>query len=128
MINDYNLIFSDAQDVYSDGSTVNSTNDIDLGVADPNQGAGNKKVVRVTVNTPFAGGTSVKATLQESADDSSYTVLLDGPAVPIADAITGKTLLEAVLPAEHKRYLRVAYACVGTVTAGKCDAYLNITP
>jgi len=128
MIYDIGHVFSDNQDVHSDGTTVNSTNDIDIGVANPNMGAGNKKVVRVDVSVDFAGGTSIKATLYESSDDSTYTVLLDSVAVLTAAAIIGKRLAEFVLPAVHKRYLRVVYTCVGTMTEGNCNAWLDITP
>jgi hypothetical protein len=127
MIYDKNHVFSDAQAAFDTDDVVNSTNDIDLGVANPNMGAGNKKTVRVVVSTAFVGGTSVKATLQHSADDSTYVTLLDGIAVVVASAIIGKVLLEAVLPAEHMRYLRVVYTNVGANSAGACNAWLDIS-
>lgn len=105
-------------------TTAASTNAIDIGLATPNIGDGTPKRVEVIVNTTFAGGTSIKATLEESADDSTYTTLLDSPVVLTAAALKGKKLLSVPLPTQHKRYLRINYTVVGTMTAGKVDAFV----
>ncbi len=128
MINDKDLIFSDGQNCFVTDNEVNSTNDVDVGVADPNQGAGaGKKVVHVEVNTAITGGTSIQIIVRDSADDATYNDLYMGPAIAIgALTAVGKTLLNLPLPPTHRRYLRVVYKCVGAVAAGKADAYLNL--
>jgi hypothetical protein len=127
MIYDKNHVFSDAQAAFDTDDTVESTNSINIGVADPNMGAGNKKTVRVVVSTLFESGTSVQAILQHSDDDSTWVTLLAGVVVLTAAAVVGKTLLEAVLPAEHMQYLQVAYVNVGANSAGACNAWLDIS-
>jgi len=122
MILDSKLEFSNAQAVTA---TAASTNAIDIGLAAPNIGDGTPKRVEVIVNTNFATCDSLKATLEESADDSTYTTLLDGVAVAVASLKKGKKLLSVPLPTQHKRYLRINYTIAGSnATAGKVDAFV----
>jgi hypothetical protein len=126
MINDKGLVYDDAVSRFGTDTTVYSTS-INHGVANANQGAGRDKIVRVDVNTAYTGGTSIKAIFQDSADDSSFATILEGPVVLIAAAIAGKNLLNATLPPIHRQYTRIGYVNVGANGAGKADSYLNIT-
>ncbi len=109
-------------------STAVSTNIVDLGIANPNQGAGNRPVFIARVHTAYVSGTSVKATLQESVDEAFTTPLTvkDGFVVLVANAIAGKRLLEAVLPIVHERYIRFNYTVVGSPSAGSIDANMHL--
>jgi len=102
--------------------TQASTDSIDLLSALDNPGrSGIQMRAIVKVTTAFAGGTSLKAQLIQSAnsDLSSPDVLIDGPVVAEANLTAGATLFDYPLPDVTKRYIGFQYVTVGTHTAGK---------
>lgn len=123
MILDKNMEFSDAQAVTASAA---STNVVDTGIANANLGDGRPKRVEAVVNTDFATCDSIKFTLQEcDTVGGSYTTLLDGVAVLVAAAVSGKKLFSGALPTQHKRFLRGYYTIAGSnATAGKVDAFI----
>lgn len=125
MIQDYNMILSAAQALTTAG-TADSTNVLDFGIANPNSGAATPLVVEVTVDTTFTSANSTATlaiSLQDSADDSNYTVVWTSETFAIAALTAGARLVSMALPAEHKRYLKIVYT-IGTqdFTAGKVNA------
>lgn len=122
MILDDKFIFSDGQAVTV---TAVSTNVIDTGPNAKKLGGGQEMVCEVVVDTDFATLTSLKATLQESADNSTFTTLVDGVAVAAASLLKGRKILCCTVPPTHARYLRVNYTVAGSdATAGKVNAHL----
>jgi len=130
MILDSKLIFSEDQAITTLGAN-DSTNILDLAVADPNIGEGTKLVLHVEVSEAFASGTSagtLSIKLQDSADASSWADLaINTKAFAIADLTAGAKLVEIALPYKLRRYLKLVYT-VGTeaMTAGKVNAYISL--
>ncbi len=122
---DKKLEFSDAQAVTS---TADSTNTLDMQVADANLGAGKPLWLIVEVGETFANATSMKVTLQDSATDFSGATLIDSKVHLEAALVKGFRLLAVPLPAEHKRYLKLVYTVSGTHNAGAVNAYLTMGP
>lgn len=125
MLIDSQEVFSAAQTVTSTGDTV-STNILDTGAAH-DQGIGEEMylLAKVNVAVTSGGAATVAAVLQTSADNSTWTDALVGPAVPLASLTANAEILKTRLPVGLKRYVRVAYR-VGTaaLTAGSFDAFL----
>lgn len=123
MILDNNLILSDGQAVTA---TAASTNVIDTGPNSADWGKGQEMVVTAQVDTDFATCDSLKVTLQDSADNSSFATLLDGIVVAVASLVAGKKLLQVTIPPTHRRYLRLNYTIAGSnATAGKVNAHIG---
>ncbi len=104
--------------------TAASTNTIDLGTARDLSGTINL-TVSALVTTTFAGGTSLQVTVQGSPDNSTWTTLASGEAVPVASLVQGAQIanfggIPSVSPVDGapNRYLRLDYIVVGTMTAG----------
>lgn len=125
-------MYTDAQNRPSNGQAITtgtqlSTDSIDLIAAARNIGrTGQPMRAVVHVTTAFAGGTSLKAQLVESANSnlSSPTVLAEGPVVVEADLIAGAKLLDVPLPNTTKRYLGIQYVTVGTHASGNVSAHI----
>ena len=116
---DRELTFSNDQAVTT--GTQYSTDKYDTGVAGhPNINTNRELHVLVTVTTTFAGGTSLKVDLVESAsaDLSSPTVLATSGVVAEASLTAGARLLATAVPRTSKRYLGLQFTTVGTHTAG----------
>ena len=124
MITDAQLRFSDNQSLAVVAATTLATNVVDLLTNKGNLGIGASRRVLAQITTAFAGGTSVRAELIESAasDMSSPTVLFAGPTLTDANAVIGARLLDVVIPTSAKRYVGVRYITVGDHTAGKVFA------
>lgn len=122
------MAIMDAQNRPSNAQAVTvtavSTDSIDLLTANRNPGRGGDMRMQAHVVTDFAGGTSIKAQLIESASGSltSPTVLAEGPVVNTADAVAGAELLDVKVPDTAKRYIGLNYVVVGTHTAGAVTA------
>lgn len=117
MITDAQTRFSNAQAVTT--GTQYSTNSYDLGSArDVGRGA-NLRVV-ATIDTTFAGGTSLQVNIVESAnsDLSSPTVLVAGAVTVEASLTAGTKLVDSPMPQTTKRYLGLQFVTVGTHGAG----------
>ena len=124
MIFDKQGLFSEDQAITV---TADSTNVIDLGadaslVPSPNY---KDTPIIVQVTTAFAGGTSIKVTL-ETDDNTAFnsaTTLYETAAVAAATATTGYKFKIPALPFEDvERYVQLAYTVVGTMSAGKVFA------
>jgi predicted deacylase len=117
---DRETTFSNHQAVTT-GTQV-STDKYDTGLAGhPNINTNRELQVLAVVTTEFAGGTSLRVDLVESAnaDLSSPTVLATSGVVNEADLTVGKRLLATSLPRTSKRYLGLQFVTVGTHSAGK---------
>ena len=119
MILDKELACSVGQSLAGAAATTVSTNTIDLLSANNDLGIGEPMRALVNVTTAFAGGTSVRADLIESAaaNLSSPTILVQGLVITDAVAVVGKRLLDVRVPNTTKRYLGFQYTTVGVHTA-----------
>lgn len=125
---DGQAFFSDAQAVTVTAASTNSHNLINT---TPQLAGGADCFVEVRVDTAFAGGTSITASLQTDSDGAfgSATTVTTGSTVLTASATAGASLLRFNLKgATLEQYIRVYYTVVGTMSAGKVDAYLVETP
>jgi hypothetical protein len=125
MLTDGTLVFSEAQALTV---TAVSTNVLDMGVAQPDQGQGVAKWVSAYVDAAFASGTSIAVVLQDSADNSTFAAILTGPVVATAALVAGAVMAAFALPMKHRRYLRLSYTVVGTFDAGAVNAVLGPPP
>lgn len=120
MILDKQNLFSDDQEVTV---TADSTNVIDLGIAGMGKGEPVRLLAQVT--TTFDGGTSLQASLVTS-DSSTFngaTTLVETAAIAEAVLLAGYEFgLGGFMPEEIKRYNKLVYTVVGTMTAGAITA------
>lgn len=123
---DDTLVFSDAQAITSTGS---STKSIDTGTATRNIGAGNEidLVIQVATAASSLSASTIAFSLQDSADNSSFTDVIVSPAVAVATLATaGTEVLRVTLPRTLRRYLQVQYTvATGPFTAGAYTAFLT---
>lgn len=117
-------MFSEAQSVAMAAGSVASTNVLDL-VAN-NIGEGNPLDIEVFVSTAVAGaGASLKVTLQDSADNSTFADVLGTKAYAISELGKGK-LVKFGLSTPLRRYIRLYYTVAGaTTTAGAVTAFMS---
>ena len=136
---DDQLIFSDAQVITANATTVDSTNVIDTGSLLDHVGSallsngpenGSVRLVVVCEVTPTAG-TALYFELQDCAtEDGSYTptgIGIDSAnAIPIATLVPGYELINVPLPRGLMRYLKIVYTTTGnhTGSAGAFSAML----
>jgi hypothetical protein len=113
-----------AQNVFSAGTDVASTNVYDTGAA-ADVGAGENLFLFAKMATALAGGTSIQVVLQDSADNSSWADVQSAKAVLLASATANAVLCKMRLPIGLRRYLRIAWRSVGTTTAGTGSAYIT---
>ena len=133
MILDAQNRFSNAQPVFSNGSSVRSTDVIDL-QAIRDVGAGEIIYLLVQVTTAFTGGTSANFELitgSNEAVDADVSVVVDTNPIPVA-SLAANTRFFVPIP-EHKlprgqRYAAVRTTCVGNVTAGSITAAVTRNP
>ena len=121
-------MYIDSQAQLSDGQALTtgiivSTNVYDTGAA-ADIAPGYPVKFFVTATAAFAGGNWVQATLETSADNSTFSTLASGPVVALADLKAGKQIAVINVPHGAKRYLRASYLASGTFTAGKVHASL----
>ena len=113
-----------AQNVFSAGTDVASTNSYDTGAA-ADVGAGETLFLYAKMVAALAGGTSIQVVLQDSADNTTFADVQSAKAVPLASATANAVLAKMLLPIGLRRYLRVAWRSVGTTTAGTGSAYIT---
>lgn len=123
MILDKQLLFSEAQNVFSAGSTVTSTNVIDLIKTGQDIGVGEETYIAVTVTTAFVGGTSITFNLvtDDNAGIASAAVVLALGVLTIAQLAINTEWhfrVPPVLAVPMERYLAINYVSTGTSTAG----------
>lgn len=106
-------------------ATAVSSTVIDLGADHEDLGTGLDVFIECRIGADFATNDSIQASLQDSANDSSFADIIAGPVVLVADAIEGKRLLGTLVPIGHRRYLRMNYTVAGSnASAGTVDAHI----
>ena len=121
MILDADLVFSNKQAVTA---TATSTNEIDLGAA--GDAIGQELTIHVVVDTAFDTLTSLTVSLETSADDSTWTTVLSGPAIAQASLTKGANIFCVRVPQGLSRYVRLKYTVGGSnATAGKVTAFAS---
>jgi len=110
-------------------------NKIDLGPKREYVGEGDDLVIHCVVAEDFAGGTSMMATLRGcDTEGGTFENLLTSPVIPTANLTKGKPILSVTLPkalltyvdGKPIRFLQMNYTVVGTMTAGKVSAYIDL--
>ena len=140
MFVDNNLVLSGAisavgavsgQAVYSAGTSVLSTNAVDLGTG-RDTGEGADLFGRFEVTVAAVGGTSIEMQVI-SADDAALsvnvTVIGTTGAIPVASLTLGSRTACDINPrigSKGQRYMGARYISVGTTTAGSFFADLGI--
>lgn len=121
MILDADLLFSNKQAITA---TAESTNTLDLGAA--GDAIGQELTIHVVVDTAFATLTSLTVSLETSADDSTWTTVLSGPAIARASLTKGASIFCVRVPQGLSRYVRLKYTVGGSnATAGKVTAFAS---
>ncbi len=121
MILDADLVFSSKQAVTA---TAASTNKVDLGAA--GDAIGQELTIHAVVDTAFATLTSLTVSLETSADDSTWTTVLSGPAIARASLTKGASIFCVRVPQGLSRYVRLKYTVGGSnATAGKVTAFAS---
>jgi hypothetical protein len=122
MIIDGNLDYSDNQAITGAAA---STKNKDHGNANAKIGDGTDLAIVIVVTEAFTFGTATEMVieLRDSANDSSYTVVLRTKGLAASDLTLGKRYV-IKLPPGLQRYTQVYYNPDGTITAGKVDAFL----
>ena len=116
----YKNLFSDDQAVTA---TAASTDVIRFEEGGGNVGDGQNLRVYAQVTEDFATCTSLQVQLQSSPDNSAWTTVLSGAAVPVASLKAGEVLLDVTVPKGMAEYHRLNYVVAGTAaTAGKVFA------
>jgi hypothetical protein len=124
---DNNLVLSDAQAVTA---TASSTKSIDFATATRNIGSGEKLELIVTITTTVAasgGASTTTFSLDDSADNSTFAVVVQTIAIAKATLVAGYEALRVHLPATLRRYIQVTYTvATNDWTAGAVSAYLTV--
>jgi len=122
---DNNLYMSDAQAVTA---TASSTRSLDMATATRNVGGGQsiELVIQVATTVAASGGASnVTFSLDDSADNTSFAVVVATMAIPKATLVAGYEALRIRLPLGLRRYIQVSYTVdTNNLTAGAFNAYL----
>lgn len=121
---DTNKMFDDARSMASGFTvtTVTSTNSVDMGVADGDEGDGPEIAVRIEAPTSTSSTGAIQVVLQDSADNSSFATIQSGK---VSTANAGDmNPYRMKVPPKHRRYLRLQYIVTtnaftgGTLHAG----------
>lgn len=101
-----------------------STDVIDYGQANPDSGLNDNVTMAITVDeaATASGSATVTFSVQDSADNSTFTDVYATAAIGKATLTAGKQIL-IPMPYQHRRYVRVYYTvATGPLTAGKFSA------
>ena len=146
MILDAYQTFSSAQNVFSNGTTVDS-NILDYGILSGiptsanggggrDMGIGDDPALKllVQVSTAFVGGTSCSVLIAGAIDNGSgapaaFSTWYISPAYTVATLVAGERMLDIDFPRPPAgiavpRFVKLTYTCVGNVTAGAVYAYV----
>lgn len=120
---DKQLLFSEAQNVFSAGVTVTSTNVIDLIKTGQDIGVGEELFIVVQVTTAFVGGTSITFNLvtDDNSGISSAALVNTLGVLTIAQLAINTEWhfrIPPVLAVAMERYAAINYVSTGTSTAG----------
>lgn len=127
--------FDDAHDVFSTNNTVVSSNVLDMQASDLEMGAGTPLYLNCRVSTAFAGGTSVQVILRADTDANKT----GGTDIYLSEALSTPTNAETAAGAwlcripldvdfDKDQYIYVAYTCVGAVSAGAVNTWIDHGP
>jgi len=105
-------------------TTVNSAS-IDFDAVNPDIGQGNPIHFCSIVSLAYDSTSTILASLADSADDSSFAVIVTGIVSGNAPAL-GTVLTDLTLPSTSRRHLRAQYIATGTATVGNVSTYLDI--
>ena len=111
------------QTVFSAGTSVLSTNTVDLGIA-RDMGEGSDLFGRFEYTAAAVGGTSIEMQVISATDaalTTSVTVLGTTGPIPVASLTLGARFVcdvNPVIGSKGQRYLGLRYISVGTTTAG----------
>jgi len=105
-------------------TTVNSAS-IDFDAVNPDIGQGNPIHFCSIVTLAYAGTGTIIASLADSADDSSFAVIVTG-IISGTDPGVGTVLTDLTLPSTSRRHLRAQYTAAGAPSAGNVSTYLDI--
>lgn len=141
MTADITTFFCQAQNVFGNGTTVSSTDWIDIKKAQDMAGGGKGPFVEIVVTTTFLTGTSAQFQLVACDAAGANPVVLDTTrAIPIAELVAptagvgmtrGGTRIalqmspQKALPSAALTHLRVQVVNVGNNTAGAISAHLT---
>lgn len=121
MIRDAFNMYSNLQAVTATADSTNTIDHLEKGDAYVSSW------LRLRVDTAFAGGTSIAVNLV-TADNSTFSTNVTTFPVLAATALTGLTadtvVYQARLPMGMRRYSKLTYTVVGTMTGGTIDADL----
>lgn len=122
MILDKENVLSDDQAVTASAASSNYM--VLQSVAGKDSAVGNPGDLLVQVTEAFAGGTSIAASIQTDDDAAfgSAVTLNQSPAIATASLVAGYRFPIALPKEGLKKYLRVYYTVVGTMSAGKIFA------
>lgn len=123
---DKDLMLSEAQAVTVSAASTNSINLQKISALDRYD-----MRLRATVNTAFAGGTSLQVKVQtdDNSGFSSATDIAMGQVIALANLTAGAVLLDIPFPANGEQYIQGYFTVVGTMSAGKIDfALVSATP
>lgn len=119
------------QTVYSVGTSVLSTNTVDLGVA-RDMGEGSDLFGRFEYTVAAVGGTSIEMQVISATDaalTTAVTVLGTTGPIAVASLTLGSRFvcdINPVIGSKGQRYLGLRYISVGTTTAGSVFGDLGI--
>lgn len=129
MILDEKMIFHNNNNVVANNNTV-CDNYMDLQSADADWGKGNpiraKAVVTTSFNNVANSAATVTAAIQDSADAANWNNVVSGKAYAAANATAGVELLNTPLPADTRRYIRVAFVVANNMATGKASSFLTL--
>ena len=115
MITDAKLVFANDMAVTADAY---ATNEIDFGIADPNQGAGTPLWVHLSVGTAWVTIVSVIFSLRFGAATDPTVPEMTSRSILLAELTAGARIWDAPLPKTYARYCRLYSDVTTDATAG----------
>ena len=121
---DYKHIFSDAQAITANATTVDSTNVVDQGALVDERGnalnqygpENGKMILHVSIGVKPTAGTGIQCELHDCATEGGTykpTGIGVNAAIPIATLVVGYSLLKVALPPGLMRFLKIVYTTTG---------------
>lgn len=113
------LILSDEQEVIETGEIASTGLDCTSALADIGTGTSIFLTIEAPVAVVDGEDSTIKFSLQDSADDTTYATVLETPVMPIGDdGIDAGLILKMRLPKGLRRYLRVLYTIASDDSEG----------
>lgn len=129
MLHDALNAMSDGQDLTGIGVATASTNTLDLGLRELGVSALPLWAIFSVLPTSNTGGATLNATLQTSADNVTWTPLLQTGPQPITNITsTAPMAFRGTVPVGTKRYFRMLYTPSAALTAGTVLAVIGSPP